>query len=194
MASYLSNHISNHFSEHIKVISDTEKEVNAKIGMIMKLILECLSNDRTLFLCGNGGSASDSQHIAAELIGRFSSNRNPLRAIALNTDTSVITCISNDFSYKEIFSRQLEGLGKRQDVLLALSTSGDSENVNLAIKQANHMGINSIALLGKCGGEALRLANLSILVPSDSTARIQETHILIGHIICDLIEKELDLV
>jgi D-sedoheptulose 7-phosphate isomerase len=128
------------------------------------------------------------------LVGRFKKDRKALRSIALTTDTSVLTCVANDYSYKDVFSRQLEALARPGDVLVAISTSGQSENVLRAITTAKQLGVETIALLGKDGGEAKNLADLSLLVPSDSTARIQEAHILIGHILCDLIEEEMGLV
>jgi len=186
--------ITNHIQEHLQLISKLDDSFVSKISDISSILSQRLESGSRLFFCGNGGSASDSQHLAAELIGRFSVNRKPLRALALNTDTSVLTCISNDFSYDDIFSRQLEALACHGDVLIALSTSGDSKNVNNAISQANSMGVTTIALLGKSGGKSVDLANYSLVVPSKSTARIQECHILLGHILCDLIEQELGLV
>lgn len=156
-------------------------------------IAQSLSHGGTLFWCGNGGSAADSQHLAAELVGRFKKDRKALRSIALTTDTSVLTCIANDYSYKNIFSRQIEALARAGDVLVAISTSGNSENVMDALKMAKTLDVNTIALLGKDGGLAKSFSDLSIIIPSDSTARIQEAHILIGHILCDLIEQELGL-
>jgi len=156
-------------------------------------IAQSLEHDGTLFWCGNGGSAADSQHLAAELVGRFKKDRKALRSIALTTDTSVLTCVANDYSYEDIFSRQLEALAREGDVLMAISTSGNSENVLRALRVAEELGVKTIALLGKDGGQAKAIADLAIVIPSDSTARIQEAHILIGHILCDLIEQELGL-
>ena len=140
-----------------------------------------------------GGSAGDSQHLAAELIGRFKLDRKPLKSIALTTDTSAITCISNDYSYDKVFERQIEGLGEKGDVLIGISTSGNSLNIVNALKKSNDLGVKSIGLLGKDGGLAKSVANYSIIVESDSTARIQEMHIMIGQIFCDLIEHGLSL-
>ena len=152
-----------------------------------------MNNGGTLFICGNSGSASDSQHFAAELIGRFSLNRRPLRAVALTSDTSVLSCIANDFSFQSIFSRQVAGLAKPNDVLLGISTSGNSENIVDALKVAQSMNVSTIALLGKDGGRAIDYADYSIVIPSTSVARIQETHIIIIHILCDLLELNLGL-
>lgn len=181
------------FEEHINVIKESKSSVVEKIETAADLISKSLSSKGTIFWCGNGGSAADSQHIAAEFVGRFKKNRQPLKSIALSTDTSVITCISNDFSYEEIFSRQLEALGNKNDILVAITTSGNSENIIKALLQAKKMEIKTIGLLGKDGGKCKNLVDLSIIVPSDSTARIQETHILIEHLLCELVENKLGL-
>jgi D-sedoheptulose 7-phosphate isomerase len=156
-----------------------------------KCISNALRDNKTIFWCGNGGSAAESSHLAVELIGRFKNNRRSLPSISLNSDSSAITCIANDFGYDQIFSRQLEGLGKPGDVLVVLSTSGMSENINNALKQAKLMGVTSIALLGKGGGSAAALADYSIVIDSDETARIQEMHLLLGHTFCEFAEMEL---
>ena len=150
-----------------------------------------LKNGNTIFWCGNGGSAAESSHLAVELIGRFKNNRRPLPSISLNSDTSAITCIANDFGYDEIFARQLEGLAKPGDVLVVLSTSGKSENILRALRKANALGVASIALLGKGGGPAADLAKHRIVVESSETARIQEIHLLIGHTFCEFAEMEM---
>jgi len=186
--------ISTHFSEHLQVISELTALYSEQIHNAGKQIAGSLTRDGTLFWCGNGGSAADSQHLAAELVGRYKKDRKALRSIALTTDTSVLTCVANDYSYKDIFSRQLEALGEAGDVLVAISTSGNSENVLHVLRAAKEMQVKTIALLGKDGGQAKVDADLAIVIPSDSTARIQEAHILIGHILCDLIEQELGLV
>ena len=155
-----------------------------------ELVEQTLKSGGTIFWCGNGGSASDSQHLNAELIGRFEEDRDPLRSVALTTDTSVITSLSNDYSYDFIFKRQLAALGKPGDLLIAISTSGNSKNIIEVLKEAKKMGIESFALLGKDGGKAKDIADKKIVVPSNRTSRIQEMHILIGHIICSLSEKK----
>lgn len=139
-------------------------------------------------LCGNGGSAADSQHIAAELIGRFKKERGALAAIALSTDTSILTCVGNDYSYDDIFSRQVTGLAKPGDILIAISTSGNSPNVLKAVDEANKAGCITVALTGRDGGKLAPLCQHSIVVPSNETARIQEMHIMVGHMLCDLLE------
>lgn len=150
-----------------------------------EVISEALRKNNAIFWCGNGGSAAESSHLAVELIGRFKGNRRPLPSISLNADASAITCIANDFGFNEVFSRQLEGLGKNGDVLIVLSTSGTSENILKVLKKAKVLGITSIALLGKGGGLAAELSDLAIIIDSDETARIQEMHLLLGHTFCE---------
>ena len=182
-----------HVKEHLELIGSIPELHAGQISVAATKIAQSLSNLGTLFWCGNGGSAADSQHLAAELVGRFKKDRKALRSIALTTDTSVLTCIANDYSYEDVFSRQIEALARDGDVLVAISTSGSSENVLQALKAAKKIGVKTIAILGKDGGQAKALADLAIVISSDSTARIQEAHILIGHILCDLIEQELGL-
>ena len=146
-----------------------------------------------LLFCGNGGSAADSQHLAAELTGRFSVDRRPLAAMALSTDTSALTCIGNDYSFDEVFARQVAALGRSGDLLIGISTSGNSRNVIRAVEEAKKLGMHTLGLLGRNGGQLADLCSHNIIVPSNSTARIQECHILIGHTLCGLIEQELGL-
>ena len=182
----------NHLYEHLKVIESISKTCLPSIESASKIIVESLSVGGTLFWCGNGGSSADSQHLAAELVGRFNIDREPIRSIALTTDTSVITCIANDYNYEDVFSRQLTGLAREEDVLVVISTSGNSKNVLQALRKAKTMGVRTIALLGNDGGESKDISDISIVIPSSSTARIQEAHILIGHIMCDQIERGLN--
>lgn len=140
---------------------------------------------------GNGGSAADSQHIAAELVNRLGEDRPPITAISLTTDTSILTSVANDYSFDELFERQLRALGRRGDTALAISTSGNSPNVLRAVEAARQLGISTIGLTGKDGGKLAGLVDIPLIVESDSTQRIQETHITIGHIICELIEQAL---
>ena len=158
------------------------------------LIANTFAAGNKLMICGNGGSAADSQHIAAEMTGRFIKDRKPLPAIALSTDTSALTCIANDYSFDEVFSRQVQALGKEGDVLLAISTSGNSKNVIQAILAASSLGMKVIALTGRDGGIMKSVSDLSIVVSSNTTARIQEAHIFIGHTICGEVELQLGLV
>jgi D-sedoheptulose 7-phosphate isomerase len=179
------------FSEHIEALKKTHITISQNIEIAADLIAKSLTSGGTIFWCGNGGSAADSQHIAAEFVGRFKKDRRPLRSIALTTDSSVLTCVANDYSYEEIFSRQLDALGRDGDILVAITTSGKSENIKKALIQAQNMGIKTIGLLGKKGGECKDYSDISLIVPSDITARIQETHILIEHLLCELVEHKL---
>jgi D-sedoheptulose 7-phosphate isomerase len=164
------------------------------VEQTFRQIAKSLESGGKLMLCGNGGSAADSQHIAAELTGRFIKDRPPLAAIALSTDTSAITCIANDYSFDEVFSRQIQALGRPGDCLLAISTSGNSRNILRAVAVARSLGVYTIGLLGRDGGLLKEVCDLSIVVESPTTARIQEAHILIGHTICGGIEQALGLV
>ncbi|MGH8171072.1 MAG: D-sedoheptulose-7-phosphate isomerase [Steroidobacteraceae bacterium] len=157
------------------------------------LIAAALSQSGKLLLCGNGGSAADSQHIAAELTGRFVKDRRPLAAMALSTDTSALTCIANDYSFEEVFSRQVTALGRKGDCLLAFSTSGNSPNVLRAAEAARAAGLRVIGLLGRDGGALRALCDIAIVVPSTTTARIQEAHIFMGHTLCAMVEAALGL-
>jgi D-sedoheptulose 7-phosphate isomerase len=158
-----------------------------------RLISAAMSQGGKLMLCGNGGSAADSQHIAAELSGRFVKDRRPLAAIALSTDTSALTCIANDYGFDDVFSRQVAALGRKGDCLLAISTSGNSRNVLRAAEVARAAGICVIGLLGRDGGALRALCDIAIIIPSATTARIQEAHIFIGHTLCAMVEEALGL-
>ena len=151
-------------------------------------IIDSLKKGGKLLIFGNGGSAADSQHIAAELVGRFKMERKALPAVALTTDTSALTAIANDYGYDAVFSRQIEALGSKGDVALGISTSGNSKNVIEALKKAKSLGLKRIALSGGDGGKVKDEADISIIVPSKDTPRIQESHSMIGHILCQLIE------
>ena len=151
-------------------------------------ISSAFTSDRKLMLCGNGGSAADAQHIASEFVNRFVLERPPLPALALTTDTSIMTCIGNDYSFDEIFSKQIKALGMEGDVLLAISTSGNSKNILLAAKEASARGIYVAGLTGRNGGKLAELVDMALVVKSNVTARIQESHILAGHIICHLVD------
>ena len=181
-------HIKRIIKEHFD-LKDSMESISIKIDEFSKKIVTALKKNGTIFWCGNGGSASDSQHLAAEFVGRFEKNRAPLKSISLNTDTSIMTALSNDYSYDIIFQRQLEALGNSNDLLVVISTSGNSNNIINVLKEAKKKNIFSVALLGKNGGKAKDLSDLSIIVPSNSTARIQEMHILIGHIACSIAKK-----
>ncbi|MFA6357236.1 MAG: D-sedoheptulose 7-phosphate isomerase [Candidatus Omnitrophota bacterium] len=177
--------------ESIQVKEEILRNQVESIVQIAELMIDCLKKDGKVIVFGNGGSASDSQHIAAELVGRFKKDRSALAGIALTTNTSILTSLANDYGYDVVFSRQVEALGKKNDVVLGISTSGKAKNVALGIKQAKKMGIKTVALSGGDGGDIVKLADLSLVVPSKVTARIQEAHITIAHIICEMIEQVL---
>jgi D-sedoheptulose 7-phosphate isomerase len=179
---------------------DEHREVFGRLAALSTVIEEAarliqttLSSGGKLMLCGNGGSAADSQHLAAELTGRFLKDRRPLAAVALSTDTSALTCIANDYSFDDVFSRQVMGLGRGGDCLLAISTSGNSRNVLRAAEAARATRIPVIGLLGRDGGALRTLCDVAIVVPSATTARIQEAHIFIGHTLCGMVEEALGL-
>ena len=155
-----------------------------------EMIKSSLKNGGKVLFCGNGGSASDSLHLTGEIVGRFQKERKGMAAISLNADVATMTAIANDYGYDTVFSRAVEGLMKPEDVLVGISTSGNSENVYQAIMKAKEIGGKSISLLGKTGGKIKDVSDIAIVVPSDCTARIQESHIMIGHIICELIEED----
>ena len=185
--------VANHFLEHQAVVAKLDEQLGDLVVTVATVLSQALRDGGVIYWCGNGGSASDSQHLAAELVGRFRKDRRPLGSVALSSDTSVLTCVANDFGYEKIFSRQIESLGRRGDVLVAISTSGNSMNVVEAVKSARQAEITTIGLLGGSGGMLRELVDYPMLVPSTFTARIQESHILIGHILCDLIEINLGL-
>jgi D-sedoheptulose 7-phosphate isomerase len=171
-----------------KIVADT---LAGDILEAANRIKACLHKGGKLILMGNGGSAGDAQHIAAELIGRFKKERKAMPAISLTVDTSSLTALGNDYGFDIIFERQLEALANKNDAVIGISTSGNSENVVRALKKANELGAETIGLLGNSGGKIKDIANLSIIIPSNDTARIQEVHITIGHIICELIEEDM---
>lgn len=178
----------------LESIQVKEELMRSKIGNILEitqLLVDCLKKNGKVILFGNGGSAGDSQHIAAELVGRFKKDRTALAAIALTTNTSILTSLANDYGYEIVFAKQVEALGQKNDVVVGISTSGKAKNVAAGIRQAKKMGLKTIALTGGDGGELAKLADVSLVVPSASTARIQEAHITIGHVICELIEQQL---
>jgi D-sedoheptulose 7-phosphate isomerase len=158
----------------------------AEVGMQSS---DTLKNGGHLFFCGNGGSAADAQHLAAELVGRFLKERKPLAATALSCNTSTMTAVGNDYGYDVIFSRQIEGLAKKGDILFAISTSGNSKNVVLAVQSAKAMGVKTVGITGSKGGKLAELCDTCIKVPSDHTPRIQEMHIAVGHMICEIIDE-----
>jgi len=176
-------------SESIKTKERLIEEYADKIIGISEKIAISIKNGNKLMLCGNGGSAADSQHIAAEFVNRFLIERRPLPAIALTTDSSILTSIGNDYSFEDIFSKQVRALGKSGDILIGISTSGRSRNVINAIKVAKEMEIYTVAFSGGEGGELSEVSDMSFNIRGKNTARIQETHIFLGHIICELVDN-----
>jgi len=171
----------------MKFIEDNENKLNNAIN----IITDALKCGNKILICGNGGSAADSQHFAAEIVGRYKLERKGYPAIALSTDTSILTAIGNDYGFEKIFERQIEALGNNGDILIGISTSGNSENVINAVNLAKNMGIYTIGLLGKDGGKLNNLVDLSLVVPSNNTPRVQECHLTIYHVICEEVEKKL---
>ena len=176
------------FRESARNFETLTKEAGA-VAEAARMIVAAIRGGGKAIFCGNGGSAADSQHLAAELMGRYLKEREPLPAVALTTDSSALTAIGNDYAFDEIFARQLRGLGRKGDVLIGISTSGNSRNVVAALETAKARGIATIALTGSAGGAMRGLADLCIAVPSSDTPRVQEMHIAIGHMICDLVER-----
>lgn len=180
------------FAQHLTVLNAT-LVLNPAIESTANICIEALKNHHKILLFGNGGSAADAQHIAAELVGRYQLERKGLAAIALSTDTSTLTAIGNDYGYEYIFSRQIEALANTGDVLIGISTSGGSKNVINALSLGKKMYCPTIGLSGKDGGQMNGLCDINLVVPSVQTPRIQEMHILIGHILCYLIEQGLSI-
>lgn len=185
----ISNNISNSIKVKNEILND-ESLIN-QILDVAETIQNSFENNCKLLLCGNGGSAADAQHLAAEFSGRYYMDRDPLHAEALHTDTSFMTAVANDYSYNDVYSRLIRGIGKKGDTLIGLSTSGNSTNIVNALKEAKELGIKTIGFTGKNGGEINQHCDIIIKVPSRDTPRIQEAHLLIGHAICELVEKNL---
>lgn len=178
-------------AESATVKRDLAERDAGQIVEFFQRVIGCLRQGGKILFCGNGGSAADAQHLAAELVGRFGKGKPPLAAIALTTDTSVLTCLSNDYSFDDIFAKQVQALGKKGDVLVSISTSGKSENIVRAARCARELGLFTVALTGSGGGALAEVAELCLKVPSENSQRIQEAHITIGHIVLDLLEKKL---
>ena len=165
------------------------KALAPEIADAARILIEALRAGKKILVCGNGGSAADSQHIAAELVGRFKREREALPAVALTTDTSILTSLANDYAFERVFARQVEALGRKGDVLVLISTSGNSGNLNAAARAARAAGVSTLALLGRDGGSLKPEVDISVVVPSSDTARIQECQSTIYHILCDLVES-----
>ena len=183
--------IENIFADSIEVKQETLKKNLSQIIITVEAIISAFQNGHKLFFCGNGGSAADCQHIAAEFVGRFQKERKAWPAIALTTDSSALTALGNDYSFDIVFSRQLQALGQKGDVLIAISTSGNSKNVLEAVKEAKKIGMTSIGVTGGSGGQLAGLSDIAIIAASSKTARIQESHLVIFHAICELVESNL---
>lgn len=167
------------------------QSMSAKIIQAANVVSEALERDCKVLLCGNGGSAAVAQHIAAELVGRFKKERNGFPVLALTADTSILTAVANDYGFNNVFARQVKAIARSGDVLIAISTSGESKNVIQAVEIARNLGVTTIGLLGNKGGKLAELVNLALVVPSTDTPRLQEVHLTLGHIICDLVDTKL---
>jgi D-sedoheptulose 7-phosphate isomerase len=176
------------FEEHLRTTKNTMDLILSDLELAAKLCIQCLKRGGKVLIFGNGGSAADAQHIAAELVGRYKIERKGLAAIALTTDSSALTCITNDYSYDYVFSRQIEALAKSTDIVIGISTGGTSKNVSEGLRTAKKIGCKTIGFSGRGGGDFNSLCNVNIVVPAEDTPRIQEMHILIGHTICHLID------
>lgn len=179
------------FDESASVKHQFVREHAERIEQVVKLIATAFRNGRKVLLFGNGGSATDAAHIAAEFVGRYHRDRMPLPAIALTTDIAAITCIANDYGYEELFARQIRAHGQKGDVAIAISTSGNSPNVLKGVEAARAIGLTTIAWTGGSGGKLAGMVDHPFVVPSKVTARIQESHITLGHVLCELIEEQL---
>ncbi len=179
------------FSSHRVALEKAEKDLAGGIGIVVELVAHALENGHKLLIMGNGGSAADAQHFAAEIVGRFKLARRALPALALSTDTSILTAIGNDYGFDLVFRRQVEALAQAGDVVVGISTSGSSVNVKNALLLARELGCKTVGLLGRDGGTIAEIADIPLTVSVDDTPRIQEAHVTIIHIICELVEKRL---
>jgi len=189
MKSRINKCITSSVENYTRVLKDANLKEN--IEEIVKKSIVAFKSEKKMLLCGNGGSASDAQHIAAELSGRFYSDRPPLYAEAIHVNTSYITAVANDYGYESTYSRMVEAAGRDGDIFVGISTSGNSPNVVKAIQKANEIGMLTVGFTGRYGGKMQEICNIMIRIPSDDTPRIQEAHILVGHIVCQLIEEEM---
>ncbi len=180
-----------YFQESANTILEFIEKNEEKLKKVIEIIVDVIKNQNKVLICGNGGSAADSQHFAAELVGRFKLEREGYATVALTTNTSILTAIGNDYGFDKIFERQVEALGRKGDLLIGISTSGNSRNIIRAVNKAKEKGIFTIGILGKEGGKLKEQVDLALIVPSNNTARIQECHLTIYHVICEEIEKKL---
>ena len=184
--------ITKEFEAHLETIKAVMGSMEAPLEEASKLMVSTLKNGNKILLCGNGGSAADAQHIAAELTGRYKSERRGLPAIALTTDTSALTAISNDYGYAKVFDRQVEALANKGDLLIGISTSGNSDNIISALNTAKELGCTTIGFSGHDGGQMNKVCDVNLIVPSNDTPRIQEMHILFGHTLCQIVDDAFD--
>jgi len=185
----MKNTIQEEFTSHLETINNVIGSMENDIEEASKIIVDALKNGNKILLCGNGGSAADAQHIAAELTGRYKTERRGLPGIALTTDTSALTAIGNDYGYDRVFDRQVESLANSGDVIIGISTSGNSKNVVSALKLGQELGCKTVGLTGRDGGAMNDVCDINMVVPSNNTPRIQEMHILFGHTICQIIDN-----
>lgn len=183
--------IKDEFSSHLETINKVIETMEESLVQASQLAVETLKNGNKILLCGNGGSAADAQHIAAELTGRYKTERRGLPGIALTTDTSALTAIGNDYGYDRVFDRQVEALANKGDLIIGISTSGNSKNIVSALKLGRELGCKTLGFSGRDGGAMNEVCNINLIVPSNNTPRIQEMHILFGHTICQIIDNEL---
>lgn len=183
--------ITSHFAEHVSVAEKSAASLAGAVAELAAVTVATVHDGGTLFFCGNGGSAADAQHLAAEYVVRFQRERRAVAAIALTTDTSVLTAAGNDYGFLTVFARQIEALGRSGDLLVLHSTSGESENLLLAVQAAKSVGVRTVGLLARDGGRLADEVDLAIVIPTASTARAQEMHLTIGHIVCDVVDASL---
>lgn len=176
--------------EHIKIFKLSQNKIISNLPKIVSLIHSSLIKGNKLLWCGNGGSASDCMHLSAEFVGKFKDKRKSFNSISLTSDQAAITCIANDFGYKYIFSRQIEGIGKPNDILICMSTSGNSENIIEVLKISKKKKIKTILISGNRGGRCAKYSDIQVIIPSKTTSRIQEIMLFIGHLIIELVEKK----
>ena len=183
--------IKRQLNEHINAVNMVTEQLTEPIAECARMLVDALKGGHKLLIMGNGGSAADAQHFAAEMVGRFLMERKALPAIALTTDTSILTAVGNDYGFDEIFTRQVEALANPGDILIGISTSGNSLNIKRALETGQRIGVKTIGLLGRDGGEIGPIVDFNLTVPNFETPRIQEAHLIIIHILCDLVEKGL---
>ncbi len=183
--------IQHQLKSHVDVVKTVSEKLAGPVAECAMMLIDALKTGHKLLIMGNGGSAADAQHFAAEMVGRFLMERKALPAIALTTDTSILTAVGNDYGFDDVFKRQVEALASPGDVLIGISTSGNSSNLERALKAGKIVGVKTVGLLGRGGGVIGPIVDLNLIVPSDETPRIQEAHLVIIHILCDLVEKGL---